>query len=527
MIPRFLVPRFSFLDSSRAICASAAGLLFLTAAAVLIHGYHFGVEDQTIYLPAIKKILDPSLYPRDAEFFLAQTKPTVFPQIVAATVRISHSSIENAVLGWQVFSILLILAASRRWSRKLFAAPAAQCAAVAMVVAVLTLPVSGTALYLVDPYLHLRAPAMALLLFMLADVMERKLWRALLLAAMAATIHIQMTFYALLLAVFLLLPERWLGWLGGTKERENRLARTTALAALPLQSLFEPGTPAWQEAARTRWQHYLLRWPWYAWIGIFAPLILLFWFGRIGLRHGRQTIADLCRRLVGFGIFVFVISAVMTIPPRLERLTPYQPMRGFHLIYFFLVLLAGGWLGEFLLQSKVWRWLLLFLPLSFTMFYVQRQIFPASPHIEWPGAAPRNPWLEAFAWVRQNTPRDAYFALDPYYAARPGEDVHGFRAFAERSMMADYVKDSAVSLLFPSVAGRWQREVHARDGWQKFSPADFERLDRDFGVDWVVVEQSHPSSHALACPYQNELLRVCRITQRSNRERQTAASDSR
>ena len=111
--------------------------------------------------------------------------------------------------------------------------------------------------------------------------------------------------------------------------------------------------------------------------------------------------------------------------------------------------------------------------------------------------------------------------------AGPGEDVHGFRAFAERSMMADYVKDSAVSLLFPSVAGRWQREVHARDGWQKFSPADFERLDRDFGVDWVIVEQSHPSSYALACPYENELLRVCRITQRSNRERQTAASDSR
>jgi len=69
MIPRFLVPRFSFPDSSRAACASVGGLLFLTAAAVLIHGYHLGVEDQTIYLPAIKKILDPSLYPRDAEFF--------------------------------------------------------------------------------------------------------------------------------------------------------------------------------------------------------------------------------------------------------------------------------------------------------------------------------------------------------------------------------------------------------------------------------------------------------------------------
>src|SRR5438067_8938810 len=239
MISRFLVPRFSLpgnpkIDSSRAVCAPVGGLLLLTAAAVLIHGYHLGVEDQTIYLPAIKKILDPSLYPRDAEFFLAQTRPTVFPQMVAATVRISHSSIANAVLGWQVFSILLILAATRRWSGKLFASPAAQWAAVVMVVAVLTLPVSGTALYLVDPYLHLRAPAMALLLFMLAEVMERKLWRAVLLAAVAATIHIQMTFYALLLAIFLLLPERWFDRLGASEG-----VRTASLAAWPaLKSLF-------------------------------------------------------------------------------------------------------------------------------------------------------------------------------------------------------------------------------------------------------------------------------------------------
>ena len=199
-------------------------------------------------------------------------------------------------------------------------------------------------------------------------------------------------------------------------------------------------------------------------------------------------------------------------PPRLERLTPYQPMRGFHLIYFFLVLLAGGWLGELLLKSKPWRWLLLFVPLAFTMSYVQRQIFPASAHIEWPAAAPRNPWLEAFAWVRQNAPRDAYFALAPYYCARRGEDVHGFRAFAERSMMADYVKDSAVSLLFPSVANRWQREVHARERWQNFSTADFARLRRDFGVNWVIVERAHPAAKELNCLHENELLRVCRLS---------------
>jgi hypothetical protein len=145
------------------------------------------------------------------------------------------------------------------------------------------------------------------------------------------------------------------------------------------------------------------------------------------------------------------------------------------------------------------------------MFYMERAEFPASPHIEWPGIASRNPWLEAFTWIKSNTPVGAYFALDPMYNDRPQEDVHGFRAFAERSMMADYVKDSGVALLFPAIAPEWQREVHARDGWQHFTPEDFTRLRRDFGVDWVVIEQSQPSAQKLFCPYQNELLRVCKL----------------
>jgi hypothetical protein len=58
-----------------------------------------------------------------------------------------------------------------------------------------------------------------------------------------------------------------------------------------------------------------------------------------------------------------------------------------------------------------------------------------------PGRASANPWLQAFDWIRQNTPTDAYFALDPEYMAAPGEDYHSFRALAERSQLADNIKD--------------------------------------------------------------------------------------
>jgi hypothetical protein len=36
-------------------------LFFLTAAAVMVHGYHPFVEDAEIYVPGIKKALNPAL----------------------------------------------------------------------------------------------------------------------------------------------------------------------------------------------------------------------------------------------------------------------------------------------------------------------------------------------------------------------------------------------------------------------------------------------------------------------------------
>jgi hypothetical protein len=41
----------------------------LTAAALAIHGYHLGVKDGEIFIPAAKKLLNPELYPYGDEFF--------------------------------------------------------------------------------------------------------------------------------------------------------------------------------------------------------------------------------------------------------------------------------------------------------------------------------------------------------------------------------------------------------------------------------------------------------------------------
>ena len=59
-------------------------LLLATAAAVLIHGYHMGIEDQDVYLAALNKSLHPDLYPVNSIFFTEQMKSSLFIPALAA-----------------------------------------------------------------------------------------------------------------------------------------------------------------------------------------------------------------------------------------------------------------------------------------------------------------------------------------------------------------------------------------------------------------------------------------------------------
>jgi hypothetical protein len=184
-------------------------------------------------------------------------------------------------------------------------------------------------------------------------------------------------------------------------------------------------------------------------------------------------------------------------------------MRAFHLFYVVFFVLLGGLLGEYVLRSAAWRWLALFVPLAGGMWFTARDAYAASPHIEWPGAVQSNPWLSAFYWIRGNTPKDAVFALGPNFMAARGEDGHGFRAIAERSMLADHVKDSGVVSLFPQLADDWQAQSRAQWGWEHFGPKEFDSLARRYPVRWVVTRRS--AAAGLDCPFENSELAVCHI----------------
>jgi hypothetical protein len=472
-------------------------LLVLTLAAVFVHSYHPYVEDAEIYVPAIKKALDPSLYPHDAHLFTGQTRFSFFPVVAAGLVRFSHLSLDWLLLFLHAASIYLLLLGAWRINRHCFPQESASWCGVTLLACLLTLPVAGTALYIVDQYVTPRALATFAILWALASWLERKPARTVFWLAVSFLFHPLMAAFGMCYLAVLLAQNAAHRWRLGTA------VSAFAAFALPVTS------NAYHEAAGTRSYLFLTRWRWYEWLGAIGPLVLLGLFSRVARRKNLLVLARFSQALLTFGLVFFLAGLLVSLVPQLFFLAEFQPLRSLHLVYILLILFGGSLLAQFVLQRKMARWLFLFLPLGAGMFYAQRALFPATPHVEWPGAATKSPWVESFLWIRENTPRDAWFALDPRYMELPGEDEHGFRAIAERSRMADWIKDPGAVTVAPTLAEEWWRQVQALRGWPSFQPADFRRLQRDFGVSWVVVGTEQ--RRGLTCPYQNSELAVCRL----------------
>ncbi len=484
------------------ILRNALILAVLAAFGLLVAGYHPGAEDDGVYLSAIKHDLNPALYPHDSDFFAVQLQATIFDKVVAASVRLTRLPLGWVILAWHYLAIYLVLLGAWRLSRRSFPEAYAHWASTALVAVLLTLPVAGSALYIVDQNLHPRALATAAILAAIVATLDRKFAQSIALLILAALFHPIMATFGISYCVFLV----WREPLTAPKLAEPKLL---IFALAPLGWIFEPTSSAWRIAANTRDYYFLGRWEWYDWLGVIAPLAILWWFRRIGQRDHASTLVYVSTRLALFGAFQVIVAILLMWPEKLERMRPLQPMRYLHLLFLIMMILGGGLLGRKFLRTRWARWAVVFIPLACGMYLAQRETYPASAHLEWPGSTVTNPWLQAFAWIRQNTPPDAYFAAGPDYMRRPGNDYHSFRALAERSVLADLAKDSAVATQVPHLSTRWLEEVEAQGGWEHFTPADLERLKARFGINWILIER--PARRGMDCPYENDELFVCRM----------------
>ncbi len=475
--------------------------------AFLVQGYHLGTDDAEVYIPAINQFLNPKLYPAEPAFFGLHARLAHLPLLVGAVARALHISADGAVFLAYLFGTFLLVLAGWRMAGALFTSERARWGAVAVLALIQTVPVAGTGIPIADAYLTARTLSTPFSLMALACFVRGSKMRVLFWLILTGLLHPQMAVYTAGVLILLSMPAAWTPELGTVSARA-----ALAFIAPPVFTSFslQPAEGAYRDVLYSRTYFFLLLWRWWEWVGVAAPLAILYWFTRIRLRAVSPQFQRVARALILFGLVSTAVELVFSLSARFDSLQRLQPMRSFQLIYIVFFLMCGGLLAEYVLQKRVWRWALLFVPLAAGMFAMNRSLYPASPHIELPGRPSSNAWVASFLWIRANTPTDALFALNPRYMHLPGEDTHGFRAIAERGRLADYYKDSGEVTMFPQLVGDWERDQQALQGWDRFTLADFEHLRRERGVSWVVLDRSVAG---LPCPYRNGAVRVCQFPQ--------------
>ncbi len=474
-------------------------LAALSVLAIVVHGFHFGIEDEAIYLPAVKRLLDPELYSHDAAIVSAQTRFTLFGPSMAFLARSTRLP-----LHWVFFTVyclvtFLFVFALKQLAQFVFEEKAAQWGAMIAVIPLLTMPVAGTALFLMDQHMHPRNLATVfILLAASANLRGRPLLAGILVAAGFA-IHPLVTLFGASLILFL--------------KRQLVLPQVLLMPFILVSGVFAfgPESKAWQAAMATADYYLVTKWHWYEWLGIVGPLVGLIICRTWAARHKLEHLASICLQLFLYGMFFLASALIIALTPRLHRLVPLQPMRHLQFLYIFFFLIVGGVLATHFAAYRKYGFILAVV-VCIVMFVAQRMEFPRSPHIEWPGVHSSNAWAEAFSWIRENTPRDAYFALNPRYMELSGVDFHGFRGLAERSMLADDIEDRAVTTMDPSIGELWLRQVSARRTWADLDAGGLKKLKDEFGVDWIVWEKLRKDAPVgLICPYQNQGVAVCRL----------------
>lgn len=487
---------------------SAWACFLLTPAVLLVHGFHPFAGDAGIYVAGVRHLLDPSLYPLNAAFVDAFSRRSILALGLAGFIRLSHLSLAWALLIAHLFSIGLFLAACRRLAGCLFPQESARVGAVLLGAACCALPVAGTALVLMDPYVTARSFATPVALFAVAACLQRRWLRTGILLALAAALHPLMGFYACAFVVLVTV----------SAARRFRLAAGLCAAALAVSAAIfavaqrHPIDPDYRQAVLLPAHSFLFlaRWHWYEDLGLILPLLLY------ALAARALAPADLrrplCLAALWLGATAILIAGFFVPAAGPYTLVPLQVLRSFHILYAVGVVLAAGTASVVLRRARVVGAVGIAL-LFAGMYFAEPLSWPGGRRLEWPAAAPLNPYRQAFLWIRTHTPRDAVFAFNPDLVYQTDEDEQGFRAIAERDHLADD-KDAGVVVMIPALAGRWAAQRNAEVAVDSLgdSPSDRERRAAliSLGATWLLLPSQAPT--ALPCPWRNRVVEVCRLT---------------
>jgi hypothetical protein len=460
--------------------------LFCVLATQNSAGYRYGVQDQSFYIPAIQRHLDPTLYPHDSEVLDAQDQLLAFDNATARLMQATGWSLPTIFLGAQVATLSLLFAGIVGIGRALYRS----WWTVAGFAVALTLrhQITDTSVNTLEGYFHPRVLAFAVGITALLLFLRGRSWLALAGAAMAGLLHPMIGFWFVI----------WIGVASAVADPGNRHvlggATLAGLATVVLVLVWGPlkgqlviMDDTWLAVLVTKTYLFPNDWPWVTWVanlGYGATIGGVYWYRRssVGVSVRETGVVVGCGALLA--IFLLSLPFVMS---GVALAVQTQISRIFWLLDFF----CTAYLVWLLIESPGRQ----FSPVHVRYAGLALLVVAAMARgsyimwIEYPERAlvetrvPSSDWQRVMDWTAGTLP-GTNLLVDPGHAWRYGSSV---RVAGQRDVYLEEIKDTGMAIFSKSVAQRVAERLEDLGDFTALTAVTARELARKYDLHYLIT----------------------------------------
>ena len=461
-------------------------------------GYRYGVSDQAFYIPVVVRALDPAAYPRDSALIDAQGQLMLSDEVLATVVRTTGWPLDAVFLAAYLLAAGVLCAGLMLIGSRVYQYTWTSWA----LLAALTLRhrITRTSANSIEPYYHPRALAFGVGLLAVAALLRNRSWLAVALVGTAAAIHVTTgLWFMVLVGTALVVQDRWWRKVAAPVALTGALAAGWLVLSGVLQDRFTTMDAVWLQAVATKDSLFASQWPLSAWAANLGLVAVLWGAHAVRRRSGRGARAGATPQdaALVWGATALAALFLVTLPlasAGVAFFVQLQIPRVFWLIdvgatiYVIGALAEGGSGGTARRAAAVAA--VLGLLAAGRGLYVML--------VERPGRAlfamhlQDDAWQDAMEWLKRQDRRVHVFA-DPGHSWKFGTSV---RIGAERDVLLEEVKDSALAIYSRDVAARVMDRTMAVDDFTRLTPEKARALAMRYDLDYLVTATEMPLPEA-------------------------------
>jgi len=464
-------------------------------------GYRYGVSDQAFYIPVVVRALDPAAYPRDSALIDAQGRLMLSDEVLATVVRTTGWPLDAVFLAAYLLTAGVLCAGLMLVGSRVYQYPWTSWA----LLAALTLRhrITRTSANSIEPYYHPRTLAFAVGLLAVAALLRSRSGLAVALVATAAAIHVTTGLWLMVLVgTALVVQDRWWRKVAAPVALTGALAAGWLRLSGVLQDRFTTMDAVWLQAVATKDSLFASQWPLAAWAANLGLVAVLWGAHALRRRSGRATPQDAALVWGATALAALFLVTLPLVSAGVAFFVQLQIPRVFWLIDVVATIYVIGALAEGTSGGTARRAAAVAAVLGLLAagrgLYVMLVERPDRPlfamHLQ------DDAWQDAMEWLKRQDRRVHVFA-DPGHSWKFGNSV---RVGAERDVLLEEVKDSALAIYSRDVAARVMDRTMAVDDFTVLTPEKARALAMRYDLDYLVTATEMPLPEA----YRNDTFHV-------------------